>query len=288
MIEVPIASLPSVDEHSIEIGASVDRTWEALIAALPRSFDTRSARRGAALLGSEYREARGEPSVIGSTLPGFIVARSVRPATLALEGQHRFSRYALIFCIDELGRGRSRLRAETRADFPGVKGRAYRGLVIRSGAHVRATRKILEAVRSRAGGPPARVERAQIETWITHYVQLWRTAGTDQLKELFADDASYSTGPYEKPHVGLDAIRKMWEAERHGPEEVFEITSEVVAVERDTGVVRVEVRYGEPRNQEYRDLWIIRLDQEGRCIHFEEWPFWPPGSDGNPAAGPAD
>jgi hypothetical protein len=40
-------------------------------------------------------------------------------------------------------------------------------------------------------------------------------------------------------------------------------------------VVRAEVRYGEPSCQEYRDLWVIRLDDDGRCTWFEEWPFWP-------------
>ena len=77
----------------------------------------------------------------------------------------------------------------------------------------------------------------------------------------------------------------MWEAERIGPDEEFEMTSVVVAVEGDTSVVRVEVRYGPPKRKEYRDLWVIRLDEAGLCFHFEEWPFWPPDQNGAPAAG---
>jgi hypothetical protein len=77
----------------------------------------------------------------------------------------------------------------------------------------------------------------------------------------------------------------MWEAERLGPDEQFEMSSEVVAVEGDTGVVRIEVRYGEPKEKEYRDLWIVRLDERGRCFHFEEWPFWPADQKGAPAVG---
>ena len=66
---------------------------------------------------------------------------------------------------------------------------------------------------------------------------------------------------------------------------VFEMTSEILAVEGDTGVARIEVRYHAPKNKEYRDLWIVRLDREGLCVHFEEWPFWPPGTAGAPGAG---
>jgi len=39
--------------------------------------------------------------------------------------------------------------------------------------------------------------------------------------------------------------------------------------------VRAEVRYGDPVDREYRDLWIIRLGADGRCVAFEEWPFAP-------------
>jgi hypothetical protein len=40
-------------------------------------------------------------------------------------------------------------------------------------------------------------------------------------------------------------------------------------------VARVEVWYGDPVRQEYRDLWIMRFAGDGRCRSFEEWPYWP-------------
>jgi hypothetical protein len=48
-----------------------------------------------------------------------------------------------------------------------------------------------------------------------------------------------------------------------------------VAVEGATAVVRVEVKYGDPAHRQYRDLWIMRFADDGRCSAFEEWPFWP-------------
>ena len=92
---------------------------------------------------------------------------------------------------------------------------------------------------------------------------------------LFTHDASYRQEPYRTPVVGLTDIARMWEAERAGPDEAFRMTSEVVAVDGDTAVARVEVWYGDPVTEEFRDLWIMRFDREGRCRSFEEWPFWP-------------
>jgi ketosteroid isomerase-like protein len=129
------------------------------------------------------------------------------------------------------------------------------------------------------------MDRPQLTDWLQRYERAWRTPGTDVLAELFTEDASYSGAPYEDPQRGLAAIREMWEAERRAPDEEFEMSSEVVAVEGDTGVVRVEVHYGPPQDRDYRDLWIVRLDEGGLCSHFEEWPFWPADQDGSAAAG---
>jgi hypothetical protein len=117
------------------------------------------------------------------------------------------------------------------------------------------------------------VNRDEVADWLVAYEQAWRTRGTDLLGELFAPDATYQTAPYERPSDGLAQISDLWEREREGHDEVFTMDSEIVAVEGNTGVVRVHVRYGDPVEDEYRDLWIIRFDQTGRCAAFEEWPF---------------
>jgi ketosteroid isomerase-like protein len=118
-------------------------------------------------------------------------------------------------------------------------------------------------------------DRQQVSQWLAEYEAAWRTPGTAVLAQLFADDAGYKTSPYERPLVGLQAIAQMWEAERAGPDEVFVLTTQIVAVDGEVAVVRAEVRYGDPPSQECRDLWVLRLRDDGRCSWFEEWPYWP-------------
>jgi SnoaL-like domain len=130
------------------------------------------------------------------------------------------------------------------------------------------------------------VDRGELTEWLHAYERAWRTPGTAPLAELFAPHATYRTAPYEHPYRGLEEIAEMWERERAGAEEAFQMSAEVVAAEGDTGVARVEVTYDDPPRIEYRDLWIVRLDESGRCIEFEEWPFWPPGQEGHWPPGP--
>jgi hypothetical protein len=130
------------------------------------------------------------------------------------------------------------------------------------------------------------VDRIGLRAWIELYERAWRTAGTDLLTELFASEATYQTAPFEEPHRGLPAIAAMWQARRASPDEVFAMRSEIVAVEGDTGVARVEVRYDDPVHQQWRDLWVVRFDRAGRRIAFEEWPFAPKATQQGSQEGP--
>jgi hypothetical protein len=123
------------------------------------------------------------------------------------------------------------------------------------------------------------VERTAIESWIERYERLWRTEGTDGLPGLFTVDATYLPSPWAEPVRGLNALAEFWDEERDGSDEGFTLTAEVVAVEGDVGVARVEVTY--EAGEAWRDLWVIRLDPDGRCRVFEEWPFSPAQPDGH-------
>lgn len=118
-------------------------------------------------------------------------------------------------------------------------------------------------------------DRAMVSRWLAGYEAAWRAPGTDGLSEIFAGDAAYLQSPYEEPVVGLAAIRRMWDEDRDGPDEVFTLATDILAVDGAIAVVRAEVRYSDPVRQEYRDLWIMQLDGDGRCNWFEEWPYWP-------------
>jgi hypothetical protein len=148
---MPIASLPYIDEHSTVIAAGADDVWRSLGETLDRSFSGPGMASYARLVGSADCTASGpRPLAEGSTLPGFRVVTAVTGRELVLEGRHRFSSYALIFRLEDISPCRSRLRAESRAVFPGLAGGIYRRLVIGTGGHVVGMRRLLSAIRRRS------------------------------------------------------------------------------------------------------------------------------------------
>ncbi len=119
------------------------------------------------------------------------------------------------------------------------------------------------------------IDRDAFMAWIHGYERSWRNEGTEHLRTLFTEDAGYRHSPYEETITGLPAIARDWEDGREGHDEVFTMSAEIIAIDGNTGVARVEVTYGEPMTQDYLDLWIVHFGPDGRATLFEEWPFWP-------------
>lgn len=148
---VSAGSLPRIDEHATTIGAPAPVVWDALLHVAEHSFGSPRSTAVARALGCRDGVPAGpRPLAAGSAFPGFHVAAAEPSRELQLAGSHRFSRYALTFRLDELGAGRVQLRAETRAEFPGLHGRAYRALVIGTRGHVLVVGRLLAAIKRRA------------------------------------------------------------------------------------------------------------------------------------------
>ncbi|HEX6756560.1 MAG TPA: nuclear transport factor 2 family protein [Mycobacteriales bacterium] len=116
------------------------------------------------------------------------------------------------------------------------------------------------------------MERAEVMRWVDGYERVWRDGDLDGVARLFTEDARYRRSPYEEPDVGHAGIRAFW---LDDDDRVFTVSAEPVAVEGRVAVVRLEVGYGDPVTQEYRDLWVLRFAGDGRVEDFEEWPHWP-------------
>ena len=142
---------PRVDEHETAVAAAADDVWPVLLDTLDRAFTRAGAASYARAVGAAEHTASGpRPLAVGSTVPGFRVTTAVPATELVLTGRHRFSDYAFVFRLEPIVPGRTRLRAETRADFPGATGGVYRLLVVGTGGHAWAVRRLLATVRRRS------------------------------------------------------------------------------------------------------------------------------------------
>lgn len=139
-----MTDLPFIDEHSITVAAPPDATCQAIGRIMARQSSL-PVRAFTTALGTEPRTAHGDPAELGSTVPGFRVSAAIPGERVVYSGRHRFSSYELIFELAAHADG-THIRALSYARFPGPHGRVYRALVIGSGIHRTAMRRILRAI----------------------------------------------------------------------------------------------------------------------------------------------
>ncbi|MDQ3572115.1 MAG: hypothetical protein M3383_04570 [Actinomycetota bacterium] len=156
IIDVPLESLPFIDEHFIEIAARPETVWKAMVEEVAEAGARATWRRGAKRLGCVHTELGGEPGQTGWRVPGFVATRAVEPAVLALMGRHRYATYALILTVLEKPSGLILLGAQTRAEFIGARGKAYRHAVIGTRGHLILMKGLLRRARKRAERARAR------------------------------------------------------------------------------------------------------------------------------------
>jgi ketosteroid isomerase-like protein len=121
------------------------------------------------------------------------------------------------------------------------------------------------------------MDRTDVERWIADYRRAWSTDDPAQIGALFTDDATYSPFPWprgENAWHGRDTIVEKWIG--HGDSKTgWRFEHEILAVEGDTAVIEGWTDYdrgeGDPWSEQYSNIWVIRLADDGRASSFREW-----------------
>jgi uncharacterized protein (TIGR02246 family) len=109
----------------------------------------------------------------------------------------------------------------------------------------------------------------EIKHWVDGYVAAWKSNNAQDIARLFTEDAFYSTGPFDEPWIGQQAIIDGWVAIGDQPQD-WTFDYEVVAADGDLGVMTGTTVY-KGNVGTFSNVWLIRLAPDGRCKEFREW-----------------
>jgi ketosteroid isomerase-like protein len=119
------------------------------------------------------------------------------------------------------------------------------------------------------------MENSTVDAWMQGYLRAWESNQPGDIGRLFTDDAVYYTAPHREPWRGRDAIVQGW-IDRNDEPGDWTFRYEILAIADDLAFVRGWTGYRDP--PDYSNLWVIRLDAEGRSSEFTEW--WMPIENG--------
>jgi len=111
-------------------------------------------------------------------------------------------------------------------------------------------------------------DRDALADWVGRYLKAWDTNDPRDIEALFTADAEYRGVPGAPPVRGREAIVADWLDRRDEPDD-HEFSWEPLAVEGDIAVLQGRTVYrGAP---DWDNLWVLRLDADGRASSFTEW-----------------
>jgi ketosteroid isomerase-like protein len=125
------------------------------------------------------------------------------------------------------------------------------------------------------------MDRTSAQDWLDAYVGAWKSYDRDEIGELFAEDVAYRYHPYDEPLVGRDAVVDSWLGEsdadgastRDAPG-TYDAHYTPYAVDGDalvaTGTSVYQDHPDGPVTRTYDNCFLVRFDDEGRCVEFTE------------------
>lgn len=118
------------------------------------------------------------------------------------------------------------------------------------------------------------INQDSVTRWLQDYVNAWKTYNRPAIEALFSEQATYRYNPFDEPLRGRDAIVANWLENRDAPNS-FMAEYKPVAVENHIAVANGRTIYYQPDAKtiktQYDNIFVLRFDDEGRCIDFCEW-----------------
>jgi hypothetical protein len=126
------------------------------------------------------------------------------------------------------------------------------------------------------------MEHETAQRWLDRYVEAWRSYDPKDIGALFSEHVTYRYHPHDEPTVGRDAVIASWlgdpasdDASTRDAPETYEAAYSPVAVEGDVVVATGTSRYrevpGGPVSRTYDNCFVLRFDDEQRCLDFTEY-----------------
>lgn len=109
----------------------------------------------------------------------------------------------------------------------------------------------------------------RLERWMEGYVTAWQSNDPQLVTDLFSEDAVYDPQTADGELHGRAEIVEWWLGVGDDPDN-WDFEWLPLVETDDLAVVTGRTRYQEPAAS-YRNLFVIRFDEEGRCRDFTEW-----------------
>lgn len=109
----------------------------------------------------------------------------------------------------------------------------------------------------------------RLEYWMDGYIEAWTSNDPYDIAALFTPDAVYDPQTAEGEQHGHDEIVAFWQGADDQPDN-WDFQWQPLVETEEIAIVTGTTRYLDPPTS-YRNLFVIRFNEEGLCTDFTEW-----------------
>jgi SnoaL-like domain len=109
----------------------------------------------------------------------------------------------------------------------------------------------------------------RLDEWMDGYVLAWSSNDEDHIRALFTDDAIYDPQVEGGEWDGIEEIVANWQ-DIDDQEDNWDFEWLPLVETDELAVITGRTNYFEPAAT-YRNLFVIRFADDGRCVDFTEW-----------------
>ena len=109
----------------------------------------------------------------------------------------------------------------------------------------------------------------RLDQWMDAYVEAWTSNDPDDIAVLFSDDAVYDPQTADGEMHGHREIVEWWQGIGDHPDN-WDFEWLLLVETDDLAVITATTRYFDPAAS-YRNLFVIKFDEDGLCRDFTEW-----------------
>ncbi len=114
------------------------------------------------------------------------------------------------------------------------------------------------------------VELDALAAWLERYFAAWTSNDPVEVSALFAEDATYSYGPFREEARGRDEIVRRWVD--GGAHPGLRTAFEPLAVMGERGVASWRASFDADGGRvELDGVLVLDFDERGRCVRHREW-----------------
>ena len=119
------------------------------------------------------------------------------------------------------------------------------------------------------------IDHADVQKWLDQYVEAWMTYDRQQIADLFNEQAVYYYSPSSEPVRGRDQIVADWIDDNQDAPGTYKAHYHPLVIEGDRAVAQGRSTYyeddGKTVAREYDNLFVLRFDDQGRCLEYTDW-----------------